>query len=777
MTAATPTLAQLDLSVEGMTCASCVRRVEKALSNVPGVHVANVNLATERAQVSYDPDAAAPEALLAAVGKAGYAAHAIAPHDDHADRQAEARDAEARRLERALAVAVALTLPVFLLEMVGHLVPAWHHWIDATLGQRNSWVLQFVLTTAVLAWPGRHFFTIGLAALWRRAPEMNSLVALGAGAAWGYSTVATFVPQWLPAGARAVYFEAAAVIVTLILLGRMLEARAKGRTGAAIRRLVALQPRSARVLRGGQPMDLPIADVRVGDRVLVRPGEQVPLDGEIIEGSSYVDESMLTGEPVPVEKQAGDNVAGGTLNTTGGFTLRVTHVGADTQLARIIRMVEDAQGARLPVQALVDRITGWFVPAVMAAALLTFVAWLVWGPPPALTHALVHAVAVLIIACPCAMGLATPTSIMVGTGRAAELGVLFRHGDALQALRDVDVVAFDKTGTLTQGRPALAALRLATGAAAATEDELLRWLASLQARSEHPIAQAIVAAAAERGLALLPAEDFRAVSGAGVQGRVAGHALSAGAARLMADHGVDVSGFGPQAADWARQGWTPIYVAIDGRAAAMAAVADPVKPSAAQAIAALHAQGIRTAMITGDHRDTAQAVARGLDIDDVRAEVLPDAKVRAVEALRSGGRKVAFVGDGINDAPALAAADVGVAIGTGTDVAIEAASVVLMTGDLRGVPTAIALSRATLANIRQNLFWAFAYNAALIPLAAGALYPAYGMVLSPMLAAGAMALSSVFVVGNALRLKTFAMAGRRRGDPRSAGPRSADPRG
>jgi len=750
--------AQLDLAIEGMSCASCVKRVERALTGVPGVQNASVNLATERAQVAYDPGSVAPEVLLAAVGKIGYAAHAIAAQDNHAEHQAQARDADARRLGRALATAIALTLPVFLIEMGGHLAPAWHHWITATLGQRNSWLLQFVLTTAVLAGPGRPFFVIGLPALWRRAPEMNSLVALGAGAAWAYSTMATFMPQWLPAGARDVYFEAAAVIVTLILLGRMLEARAKGRTGAAIRRLAALQPRNARVLRDGQPVDVPIAEVRVGDQLLVRPGEQIPLDGEIAEGEPYIDESMLTGEPVPVQKHPGESAAGGTLNTTGGFTLRVTHIGADTQLARIIRMVEAAQGARLPVQALVDRITAWFVPVVMAAALLTFVAWLAWGPRPALTLALVHAVAVLIIACPCAMGLATPTSIMVGTGRAAELGVLFRHGDALQALRDVDVVAFDKTGTLTEGRPALAALQLAPDAHAAgvaSEDALLRLLASVQARSEHPIAQAIVAAARERGLDLLPAQAFQAESGAGVQARVGHRHIVAGTARLMAAHGVAVLTFEAQAETWGRRGWTPIHVAIDGHAVAMAAVADPVKPTAARAIAALHGLGLRTAMITGDKRETAQTVAHALRIDDVHAEVLPEAKVRAVQALRDGGRRVAFVGDGINDAPALAAADVGIAIGSGTDVAIEAASVVLMAGDPRGVATAIGISRATLANIRQNLFWAFAYNAALIPLAAGALYPAYGVALSPMLAAGAMALSSVFVLGNALRLKAF----------------------
>ncbi|MFG0231828.1 heavy metal translocating P-type ATPase [Achromobacter sp. 413638] len=743
---------ELELAIEGMTCASCVKRVEKALTRVPGVAQAQVNLATERARVAFDPTAADAQALVDAVGKIGYEARPIAAEDDHAERQAEARDAEARRLKQAFGISLALTLPVFVLEMGSHLIPAMHHWVLANIGRQNSWLLQFALTTLVLAWPGRHFFSKGFMALWRRAPEMNSLVALGAGAAWSYSVVATFAPQWLPEAARNVYFEAAAVIVTLILLGRMLEARAKGRTGAAIQRLIGLQPRTARVMRDGQPVDLPIEQVRKGEIVLVRPGEKIPLDGEIIEGNSYVDESMLTGEPVPVEKVAGMQATGGTLNTSGSFTLRVTHTGADTMLARIIRMVEAAQGARLPIQALVDRVTGWFVPAVMGVALLTFLLWLFLGPAPALSHALVNAVAVLIIACPCAMGLATPTSIMVGTGRAAEMGVLFRQGDALQTLRDVQVVAFDKTGTLTLGKPTLTGLDAAPGHDA---EQVLLWVASVQARSEHPIAVAIVAAAAERKLALLPAEGFAAITGAGVEAVVGGRKVLAGAARLMAERGVDVGVFGERAAEWGNQGKTPIFVAVDGRAAAMMAVTDPVKPSAVAAIAALHAQGLKTAMITGDNRHTAQAVARELGIDEVRAEVLPDGKVAAITALREGGRKVAFVGDGINDAPALAAADTGIAIGTGTDVAIEAASVVLMAEDLNGVPNAIALSRATLANIRQNLFWAFAYNAALIPLAAGALYPAFGLSLSPIFAAGAMALSSVFVLGNALRLKTF----------------------
>jgi Cu+-exporting ATPase len=753
---------ELELAITGMTCASCVRRVEKALTKVPGAQEAIVNLATERAQVRYDPAAGNTEAFIAAVVKAGYEARPIVAQDDQAKELAELREAEAQRLRRDFILALALSLPVFVLEMGSHLLPAWHHWIAATLGERNNQLLQFALTTAVLAGPGRRFFTTGMAAFWRLAPEMNTLVALGAGAAWLYSCVAVFVPHSLPDNAGQMYFESAAVIVTLILLGRMLEARAKGRTGAAIARLVGLQPQTARVLRDGQPQDVPIAQLRPNDAVLVRPGERIPADGMVIEGSSYVDESMLTGEPVPVEKAVGATVTGGTLNTSGGFTLRVTHLGADTVLARIIRMVETAQGARLPIQALVDRITGWFVPAVLAAALITFAAWMIWGPAPALPHALVNAVAVLIIACPCAMGLATPTSIMVGTGRAAELGVLFRQGDALQSLREVDIVAFDKTGTLTLGKPAMTDYWEVDAEddggrtfAFGEEPPTLQLLASAQARSEHPIARAIVAEAESRGLALLSVSNFQAVTGAGIEAQVDGHALLAGSARLMNERGIDLSVFGERAAQWGHEGKTPIYVAVDGRARAMAAVADPLQSSAIQAIAALHAQGLRTAMVTGDHRDTAHAVARQLGVDDVRAEVLPEGKVQAIADLRRDGRKVLFVGDGINDAPALAAADVGMAIGSGTDIAIEAAQVVLLGKSLRGVADAIALSRATLRNIRENLFWAFAYNVALIPLAAGALYPAFGLSLSPMLAAGAMALSSVFVVSNALRLKTF----------------------
>ncbi|OZI18374.1 copper-translocating P-type ATPase [Bordetella genomosp. 9] len=755
-----PQTASIELAIEGMSCASCVKRVENALAAVPGVRSASVNLATERARVAWDQaGAATADALVAAVAKAGYGARPLVPENDETARQAAAREQEARRLGRRFAVALALSLPVFLLEMGGHLVPALHHALDAYVGLERLWLLQWLLTSLVLAGPGRDFFLKGGAALARGGPDMNSLVAVGAGSAWLYSTVATFMPDWLPPEARHVYFEAAAVIVTLILLGRLLEARAKGRTGAAIARLASLQPRRARVLRGDDTVDLPIEDVRSGDVVRIRPGEKIPVDGVVRDGASFVDESMITGEPVPVEKTAGDAVTGGTLNTQGTLTVQVTHTGADTALARIARMVQDAQGAKLPIQSLVDRITYRFVPAIMAIAAVTFFAWLAWGPSPALPQALVHAVAVLIVACPCAMGLATPMSIMVGTGRAADLGVLFRQGDALQSLRDVGTVAFDKTGTLTQGKPAMTDMALAAGF---RRDDVLAWTASVQAASEHPIASAIVAAARAEGLPATSVSGFQAISGAGVQGEVQGRQLLVGAERLMGEHGVDVAGLRDRAENWARAGKTAIYVAIDGVAAAVMAVEDPVRPTSAASIAALRAAGIRTVMITGDNRHTAQAVARVLGIDEVHAEVLPEGKVQAVRDLRQGdaagaaGRPLlAFVGDGINDAPALAAADVGIAIGTGTDVAIDAASVVLMAGDPAGVPRAIAISRATLANIRQNLFWAFVYNVALIPLAAGALALLHGPSLSPVFAAAAMALSSLFVVGNALRLRTF----------------------
>ena len=742
---------EIELAVEGATCASCVKRIETALSRVPGVLDATMNLATERAFLRIVSGAAGIHDLTAAIERAGYTARAVTAENPE-DAQAEARELEARSLARALSLSAVLTLPVFVLEMGSHFVPAIHDFVMNTIGMQESRYLQFLLASIVLFGPGLRFFRKGVPALLRAAPDMNSLVALGTAAAWSYSVVATFAPSILPSGTANIYYEAAAVIVTLILLGRYLENRAKGRTSEAIKRLVGLQAKTARVVRDGETVEVPLDQVQMGDVILVRPGDKVPVDGEVVDGSSYVDESMITGEPVPVAKGLGAAVVGGTINKTGSFTFRATKVGADTVLAQIIRMVEQAQGAKLPIQALVDKVTAWFVPAVMLAAAITFLVWLSFGPTPALSFALVNAVAVLIIACPCAMGLATPTSIMVGMGRAAEMGLLFRKGEALQTLKGAEVIAMDKTGTLTKGRPELTDLIPAEGF---DRNEVLSLVAAVETRSEHPIGEAIVAAARRDGLVLPPVEDFDAAPGFGATALVAGRKVHVGADRLMAKLGLDVSAFAVEVDRLGDEGKSPLFAAVDGKIAAVIAVSDPIKKTTVEAVNRLHELGVKVAMITGDNRRTAEAIARRLKIDEVVAEVLPDGKVQALENLRAGGRKVAFVGDGINDAPALAAADVGIAIGTGTDVAIESANVVLMSGDLRGVPNAIALSKATIRNIKENLFWAFAYNTVLIPVAAGALFPAYGLVLSPMIAAGAMALSSVFVLANALRLKRF----------------------
>ncbi len=752
-----PIVETIEFGVGAMTCASCVARVEKALRGVPGVIAADVNLATERARVRMLAGSASFQELSRAVAVAGYELRRI--DSGAADRERLARREEIDALRRALILAASLAAPVVVLEMGPHIVPALHDFFMGALGHGLPRWISFVLTTAILVWPGRRFFAKGIPSLLRRQPDMNALVAVGTAAAHGYSAVATFAPALLPEGAAHVYYESAAVIVVLILFGRFLEAKAKGRTSEAIRALARLQPRTARLVDGGGFREIPIDEVEAGHLIEVRPGEKIPTDGEIVDGASYIDESMITGESRPVGKGPGAPVVGATLNTTGAFTFRATRVGADTVLAGIVRMVEAAQGAKLPIQAAVDRVTAWFVPAVMLTAVATFAIWMVFGPTPALASALVNAVAVLIIACPCAMGLAMPAAIMTGTGRGAELGILFRQGAALQALGDVGVVSFDKTGTLTLGRPALTDLIAARNW---TGEGALRLAAAVESKSEHPVARAIVEAAAERGLSLGPAESFEAVAGLGAVAIIEGRGVAVGAARFMHARGVDISALAEPARAIEEQARSPLFVAIDGEVAAVLGVADAVKPTAAPALAALHRLGVKVAMITGDNARTARAVAQSVGVDHVVAEALPGGKVDEVKRLGARGRaagaeplKVAFVGDGINDAPALAAADVGIAIGTGADIAIESADVVVMANDLRKVPAALALSRATMRNIRQNLFWAFAYNVVLIPVAAGALYPFNGMLLSPALAAGAMAMSSVFVLGNALRLRGF----------------------
>ncbi|MXU66027.1 heavy metal translocating P-type ATPase [Oceanomicrobium pacificus] len=740
--------ARLRLEIGSMSCASCVGRVDKALAALPGVTGVTVNLASESAVVDYVEGAVTPAEIANAATAAGYPA--TIAQSGGAEGQGARKAAEADDLKRRTLIAAALALPVFLLEMGAHLVPAVHMAIERSIGMQTSWILQFLLTSLLLAGPGRSFFARGLPALLKGAPDMNSLVALGTGAAWTYSTIATFLPGLLPAGVRAVYFEAAAVIVVLILIGRWLEARAKGRTGAAIEALMGLQVPTARLVEGEGARDVPVETLAVGDLILVRPGERIPTDAEIVEGSGRVDESMITGEPVPESKAAGDPVTGGTVNGTSSLTVRATRVGADTVLAQIVRMVETAQGARLPIQGLVDKVTLWFVPAVIGAAVLTVLVWLIFGPSPALTMALVAGVSVLIIACPCAMGLATPTSIMVGTGRAAELGVLFGKGDALQALSGVGIAAFDKTGTITEGRPVLTDMMVADGF---DRDTLLAMAGAVEARSEHPLAHAIAEAAEGAGVALPPVTDFRSDTGFGVAATVGDQPVLIGARRLMEREKIDLGPFADEEASLAARGRSVLFLAVDGRAAALLAVSDPVKPGARGAVAALKARGIDVALITGDRKATADAIAAEVGIDHVVADVLPDGKVTALDDLRTGGRSLAFVGDGINDAPALAHADVGIAIGTGTDIAIEAADVVLMSGDPAGVVNAVEVSRRTMSNIRQNLLWAFGYNVALIPVAAGLLYPAFGILLSPVFAAGAMALSSVSVLTNALRLR------------------------
>ena len=741
---------KVELSIEGMTCASCVSRVEKALNAVTGVKNANVNLATERATVT---GTASVESLIAAIDKAGYDAKEIQASIPDQSEQLKKKDQERAELKLDLILATILALPVFILEMGSHLIPGVHHLIEQTIGMQNSWYLQFVLTTLVLIIPGRRFYLKGLPTLVRLAPDMNSLVAVGTLAAYLFSLVATFAPKLLPAGTVNVYYEAAAVIVALILLGRFLEAKAKGRTSEAIQRLVSLQAKVAHVSRDNQIVDIPIDQVLAGDFVIVKPGERIPVDGEVIEGKSFVDESMITGEPIPVEKNIGSQVVGGTINQNGTLSFKAVAVGGDTMLAQIIRLVEQAQGSKMPIQAVVDKVTLWFVPAVMIAALLTFLVWLVFGPSPALTFALVNAVAVLIIACPCAMGLATPTSIMVGTGRGAELGILFRKGEALQLLKDAQVVAVDKTGTLTEGHPVLTDFEVTS---AFERNDVLSLVAAVESLSEHPIAKAIVDAAKSEGLVLPKVDRFDSVTGMGVNATVnESQNIYIGADRYMIQLGLVITPFSHIAQRLGDEGKSPLYVAIDGALAGIIAVADPIKDTTPAAIQALHQLGLKVAMITGDNSRTAHAIAKQLGIDEVIAEVLPEGKVNAVQELKAKYGNIAFVGDGINDAPALAQADVGLAIGTGTDVAIESADVVLMSGNLQGVANAISLSKATIGNIHQNLFWAFAYNTMLIPVAAGVLYPAYGILMSPIFAAGAMALSSVFVLGNALRLRRF----------------------
>jgi len=735
-----------DLAVTGMTCAGCVASVERALTAVPGVDRALVNLATEKATVILDPGIVTPAQLAEAVERAGYTLHL--PEPGVADAAARAREIERRATWRQFLVAAVFGVPVLALGMS-------HGWVTIPGGR---WI-QWALTTVVLGWAGRSILRRAFQAVRHGTADMNVLVALGTGAAYLYSAVATALPGLVATGVSghhgetSVYFEAAAGILIFVLLGKVLESGARAKTSGAVAGLARLQVRSARVVRDGAEHDGPIDGIRVGDVLAVREGEAVPLDGVVVEGSSAIDESMLTGESRPVPKAAGDELLGGTINGAGAFRMRVTRVGADTLLQQIIRMVEEAQGGRAPIQRLADRVSAVFVPVVLVLALATFAAWMAWGPSDQrLTLALVNAVAVLIIACPCAMGLATPTAVLVATGRAAELGVLIKGGAALEAAGRIDTVVFDKTGTITAGRTAVTDVLALPGF---DEDAIVRFAAAAESGSRHPLAGAIVSEAGRRGLIPPPPQRFEAIAGCGVAARVDGHAVLAGRSGWLEDFGVATEPFAVEAQRIAASGRTPILVAVDGAAAGVLGVADPIREGAREAVSSLRAMGCEIALLTGDRRETAEAVAREVGIDVVVAEVAPGAKAEEIARWRARGRRVAMVGDGINDAPALASADLGIAVGTGSDVAIAASDVTLVGSDPRTVAIALRLARRSLQTIRQNLAWAFVYNALGIPLAAGLLYPWTGRLLSPVVASAAMALSSVSVVGNSLRLKRF----------------------
>ena len=740
----------LELVIEGMSCASCVARVERLATRLSGVHSASVSLATERATVSYDPAQVSVEQIAEAITKAGFKATPRQGEDGSGPDPTQQIAAQWRDLW----LAAALTLPLVALAMAPMLLPRLETAMQGLLAEQTwSW-LEWLLATPVLFWAGRGFFTKGAPALVRLHPEMNSLVMLGASAAWLYSTAVLVWPELFPEQSRGVYFEAVGVIVTLVLVGRYFELKSKGRASQAIRRLFELQAPSARVIRQGHELEVAIEQGEPGDQVVVRPGDRLPGDGQISAGSSYIDESMVTGEPVPVARGVDDEVVGGTINRSGSFTYTATRVGADTVLGQIVRMVEGAQASKPPIQSLVDRIAGWVVWTAIATALGAALIWSLMGF--GIDHALVVAAAVLLIACPCAMGLATPMAVMVGTGRGAEQGILFRRGAAFQASAGVDTVVMDKTGTLTVGRPVLTDIEPAEGFIA---DDVLAQAAAVEARSEHPLAEAVVSAAHARGLGSAEVVKFAAVAGYGVQGQVDSEQVLVGARRFLDYHEVMVPrGLHELAGELAQRGRTPLFVAIGGKVAALLAVADPLKEGAKPALVALHQMGLRTVMLTGDNRATAEAVAREIGITEVKADVLPADKEAAISALQQQGQRVAFVGDGINDAPALARADVGIAVGTSTDVAIEAGDVVIMAGDPRSMVRGLRLARRTFRTIRQNLFWAFIYNITLMPIAAGVLYPLWGVLLSPMMAAAAMSFSSLLVVSNSLRLRRVELA-------------------
>ncbi len=735
------------LPIRGMSCAACVNKVEKALRSVKGVTEANVNFATERASVAFLPGEVTLGDLRKAVQDAGYEVLEV-EEEDIVEKERRSREAEMSRLKWKFITGLFLLVPVLLLMWGASLLEG------IGLSKGTNFFIQFLLATPVQFWVGRQFYSGFWKAAKNKTSDMNTLIAVGTSAAYLYSLIVTFVPHWIMVKGLMVdvYFDTSAAIIVLILLGRFLEARAKGRTSEAIKKLMGLQPRTARVIRDDEEIDIPLREVVPGDIVVVRPGEKVPVDGLVKEGYSWVDESMVTGESLPVEKRVGDKVIGATINKAGTFRFEATRVGKDTVLAQIIRLVQEAQGSKPAIARMADVIASYFVPAVLIIAVITFVVWLSWGPHPALTYAFLNFVAVLIIACPCSLGLATPTSIMVGTGKAAENGVLIRGAEALERAHQLNTIVLDKTGTLTKGEPSVTDL-IESGKTG--RSEILRWAASAEKGSEHPLGEAIVKKAKEESLALFDVKEFRAVPGQGIEATVDSKKVLLGNRKLMEENGIPLAGMADRAEQLSGDGKTPMFLALDGEGAGVIAVADTLKENSRKAVEALRRMGLEVIMLTGDSRPTAQAIARQVGIERVLAEVLPERKAEEVKRLQSEGKTVGMVGDGINDAPALAQADVGIAIGTGTDVAMESSDITLIGGDLKGIVTAISLSKATIRNIKQNLFWAFAYNTVLIPVAAGVLYPFFGVLLNPIFAAGAMAFSSVTVVSNALRLRRF----------------------
>ncbi len=739
---------QTRIGIQDIRCASCVKFIEDELLKTPGVLEASVNIGTQEATVNNLPEKTILAQLDQAIESWGYKTRRITS-ETPVDKQQSEQEKEYRRLMSHFWLAAAISIPVMIIAYSKYL-PIVRAWSDETL--RLAWGLSAVITLAVMFWSGIDFFTGAWAALKHRAANMNTLIALGTAAAWLYSTFTVLFPGVFPKGTAEPFFDVVAVVIALVVLGQALELRAKGRTSEAIKKLMGLQAKTARVIRDGQEVDLPVEEVLAGDVVMVRPGEKVPMDGILVEGSSAVDESMLTGESLPVSKKIGDEVIGATINKTGAFKFRATKVGKDTALAQIVKMVQDAQNSKAPIARMADTVSGYFVPVVMILAVITFIIWFDFGPQPQLIYALITGVTVLIIACPCALGLATPMSLMVGVGKGAENGILIRSGEALQTAQEIQTVVLDKTGTITKGKPELTD---AIVAGSWNENDLLQLAATVERSSEHPLAESIVEGAKSRGIALSEPDEFEAVPGHGVSASVGGRRVALGNLKMMDREQVNLGDFEQKSASLADDGKTPMYVAVDGQLAGIVAVADTVKDDSAEAIASLQKMEIEVVMITGDNKRTAEAIARKVGITRVLSEVLPEDKAHNVQLLQAEGKKVAMVGDGINDAPALAQADIGLAIGTGTDVAIEASDITMIKGSLKSVATAIEVSRATMNNIKQNLVGAFIYNVLGLPVAMGILFPFFGVLLNPLLAGAAMAFSSVTVVSNANRLRTF----------------------